>query len=616
VEWSDTGLKTELDEHCTLEDFRTKLSGKQLIIIREHGYYAYHNTPMILLDNIDVNVNILEAAALPIAALYNNDLADLYSKRIVSLIDAHGTRVFGLLPEFIEHYYRNSQMLSNSIVWVGCCYGYKNDALVSAFYSSGAKCVIGASESVNSDYGWAMCDAFVYQLLYGNTVDDSLNYAKQIFGKNDGEFIDTYYNISISKNKEEFKIYNNYGKDAKLVTLTEEAKEYLEKQNHPETSLNEIDAEEALFYQYIQNVAISELGLTELEIYKARNMTKGIVSAHINDYTGDGKKDMLLIAAEPSEYGISTILRLYSIPGDRVQLLSEYKSENTPTDFEVYFENNQLYIHDQYISEVFGMMGWGVSEEKITIQNDKLVLISNQHGSVGAPPSTDRTESAILLSSLESGGSSPSFNDKQYLLHDYTDLRSHIHSIETIQSSSSSTITTQTSVNPIMQETLTPNTSTTSKVTAVTTSTTASATTVPTKSASDYIKWNENGMFMINYSLLGLTYDQLNRVLGLNLNKPTAWKYWGKNLQWTQYDGLEYPSVIFMFQNGKCCMIYNDQKRSLSSELRRDILSKYGALEDVFIKEGNCYFSGYMEYYTETKEYYLRQQYASKSMEW
>jgi len=104
VEWSDTGLKTELDEHCTLEDFRTKLSGKQLIIIREHGYYAYHNTPMILLDNIDVNVNILEAAALPIAALYNNDLADLYSKRIVSLIDAHGTRVFGLLPEFIEHY--------------------------------------------------------------------------------------------------------------------------------------------------------------------------------------------------------------------------------------------------------------------------------------------------------------------------------------------------------------------------------------------------------------------------------------------------------------------------------------------------------------------------------
>lgn len=173
-EWSDVGLQTELDEHCTLEDYRSKLSGNELIIIREHGNYSYKDTPMICLDNLDNNVNILDAAALPIAALYKEDLSDLYNQRIASVLNDKGQRTFWLFPKFIEYYYGKDRKLDDSIVWLGCCLGYKNDDLVSAFYKSGAKSVIGSTESVDSTYGWFMCDAFVYQLLFGNTVGDSL----------------------------------------------------------------------------------------------------------------------------------------------------------------------------------------------------------------------------------------------------------------------------------------------------------------------------------------------------------------------------------------------------------------------------------------------------------
>ena len=231
-EWSDVGLQTELDEHCTLEDFRSKLSGNELIVIREHGNYSYKNTPMICLDNLDNNVNILDAAALPLAALYKEDLSDLYNHRIASVLNDNGQRTFWIFPKFIEYYYGKDRKLENSIVWLGCCLGYKNADLVSAFYKSGAKSVIGSTESVDSAYGWFMCDAFVYQLLFGNTVGDSLAYAKQIWGDNDNEFKNRYDNsFSGTTDKAEFRIYNDFGKESTLVSLNEDALQYLNSDN-------------------------------------------------------------------------------------------------------------------------------------------------------------------------------------------------------------------------------------------------------------------------------------------------------------------------------------------------------------------------------------------------
>lgn len=96
----------------------------------------------------------------------------------------------------------------------------KNDDLVSAFYKSGAKSVIGSTESVDSAYGWFMCDVFIYQLLYGNTVGDSLDYAKQIWGDNDNELKNRYDNsFSVTTDKAEFRMYNDYGKESTLVSL-------------------------------------------------------------------------------------------------------------------------------------------------------------------------------------------------------------------------------------------------------------------------------------------------------------------------------------------------------------------------------------------------------------
>lgn len=312
-EWSDVGLETDLDDYCTLADFRSKLSNNDLIVIREHGLFDY-NTPMICLDNIDNDVNLLDAAALPLAALYKEDLSDLYNRRVASLTGTDGNRKFGVFPKFIEHYYGKGNKLENSIVWLGCCYGYKNDDLVSAFYNSGAKCVIGSTDSVNINYGFLMCDAFVYQLLYGNTVSDSLDYSKQIWGKDDNEFLRLYSN-SGTTDIAEFKIYNNYGKDSTLVTLTDEASKFLENK----------ESEEVL--PIIKQVLNDENNWTETintqdETYSLYNLSSASGDDYIwfQDMDMDGELEFVTMSKymKGTDIGTFRMFNIYSFDGNEL----------------------------------------------------------------------------------------------------------------------------------------------------------------------------------------------------------------------------------------------------------------------------------------------------------
>lgn len=122
-------------------------------------------------------------------------------------------------------------------------------------------------------------------------------------------------------------------------------------------------------------------------------------------------------------------------------------------------------------------------------------------------------------------------------------------------------------------------------------------------------------MFLIDDSLLGLSYDSLCETLKCELDEPKDWPYWGKDLKWVEYSHFEKPVVVFMFQNEKLCMIYNDQDNNSETEIYRAIETQFGLNLPVEVSN-NCYFNAYMEPYIETGEYYFRQAYLSYDMEW
>lgn len=163
------------------------------------------------------------------------------SERIAMVSTTSGECNYWIFPSFFTYYYGKGNSygntLENSIIWIGSCLGYKNDDLVKILYECGAKAVIGANDSVLITYNFYTCDAFVYSLLYGNTVQKSLDFAKEIWEENDYEFwlkyANTYFGayegidfqVVVQEKKDapaEFDVYGD--KNATLVTLTVEAK--------------------------------------------------------------------------------------------------------------------------------------------------------------------------------------------------------------------------------------------------------------------------------------------------------------------------------------------------------------------------------------------------------
>ncbi len=130
----------------------------------------------------------------------------------------------------------------------------------------------------------------------------------------------------------------------------------------------------------------------------------------------------------------------------------------------------------------------------------------------------------------------------------------------------------------------------------------------------DLIYWDENDVFHIDDALLGMTYEEICTTLRLDLPEPEAWYYWGNSLSWSGTDEFALPSVHFMFQDGVCRMIYNDQDRSYTTDMRNAIISVYGGDDNVPLNDGACTFTAYSELYLENGQYYLRQQFVSSDM--
>ncbi len=223
--WSEAYLTTNLVTDDTVSFYRTGLSGYDLICIQEHGLIYKEQTFIELQETIDwANYQAKKAG---MAYTYDEVVIvqDLQENRL-AMIKPEGDNQYHycLMPEFFSYYY-GSAVLEDTIVWLGCCDGFRDDALVKAIADCGAKAVLACTESVSTEYNFLMQDAFAYMLLYGNTVEEALSFGKSVWGDNDQIFLETYEGIK-DDTPSEIRYYN--GGDEVLVTLTQEALEELQ----------------------------------------------------------------------------------------------------------------------------------------------------------------------------------------------------------------------------------------------------------------------------------------------------------------------------------------------------------------------------------------------------
>lgn len=154
IKWNNNGLRTNKNDACTVDNFKTDLNGKDLIVIEEHGC-TYGDEPLIVTeDEYD-----------PESGEYQEDLD---AERLSILITDEGAQ-YCLTPSFFEYYYSGGK-LANSFVWIGSCYGASNSRLVDAFVNTGANAVVGHSDSVYTAYDYNMLNTVVDKMISGESL--------------------------------------------------------------------------------------------------------------------------------------------------------------------------------------------------------------------------------------------------------------------------------------------------------------------------------------------------------------------------------------------------------------------------------------------------------------
>lgn len=221
--WTSDGLRTDVDNDVTVKEMAEKLKGYDFIYILLHGNYQPNISDTQL-------IFIKEKRTLQKDKDY---AADLKKHNLLHNPTKNGT-YYVIAGDFFNDHYSEKKELDNSIVFIGCCRGYyQNDNLVRQFAESGAKAVIGATETVWTDYEIRTINEFVCGLLCGNTVSEALDQARTAVGKDELDYYEKLYdkyditsgysiidhNIAKTENPQ-FKLYKNGDNDGTAVLVT------------------------------------------------------------------------------------------------------------------------------------------------------------------------------------------------------------------------------------------------------------------------------------------------------------------------------------------------------------------------------------------------------------
>lgn len=337
--WNNNYLKTDIDDTCTVEDFKTGLLEYDIVFIEEHG---------TLLNNIPIICTREEYDK----TKYKDD-----KKHLLFPKDNNGKRHYLIKPSFFEKYYGNGK-LKDTIVWISSCHGYQYNDLAYAFEKCGASAVVGYNESILLEYDKCLQNAFVYDLMYGGTVSEALEFSKKIWTPNDKEFTSQYSqyfgNCGIGT---EAKVNTN-GKNARLINLA--------------------------YYSNVSGTVKDENGNpikgAEIGIHNVRGMSHGITATtnENGEYTLECPQDSYKIVVKADGYEVfETDDFVNVVYGEETIFNITLKKVIEPTDhIEPTLNYSAIDLIDKTLPEIISLMNG--EYQIIKTENDGYIYIQNQ----------------------------------------------------------------------------------------------------------------------------------------------------------------------------------------------------------------------------------------------
>lgn len=299
MEWSNAGVKTRIDSTVTLDDL-CNLKDYEFVLFELHGIYLDFScvkkelVSSIIITEQEPNKKTNEKYA-----------SDLQSYGVGILT---GNRYF-ITSRFFENHY-NKGDLSNSIFFFGSCQLMGKETIFchdwdEALESASLIALVGFHNTVYTEYNVAIASAFTDSLMFfGGTTEAAFNYAIDLYGDSDVEYIrekndyykadhDVAFPILMGDYEATFPWETNVAPvgestDPNSIDSNELYKEYLKNELSPQYRWNSMES----FETYLDTSCGEGYAYNPID---SRIEAEGIISADVDDYNGDGVDDMIVV---------------------------------------------------------------------------------------------------------------------------------------------------------------------------------------------------------------------------------------------------------------------------------------------------------------------------------
>ena len=179
--WTSAGLDTTLDRMVTVSDLK-KMADNDLCILSSHGaYYTYQYGWLWKRQATEPILLLLEQAD------FWNDLCygmDLLNHRIIKVNGA-----YAITGDFFRAAYRGNRLKNTMVLSETCEFygrsGHVNSSMADGLLAGGAKAVMGYVNNVYAVYSRSVLWATVNRMIEGETLDEAVRYAKDVYGEDD-----------------------------------------------------------------------------------------------------------------------------------------------------------------------------------------------------------------------------------------------------------------------------------------------------------------------------------------------------------------------------------------------------------------------------------------------
>ncbi len=174
-ELEDLGLNVEVNMDVTIDDYKNIDRGYEIVCFSGHGSY-YKNHPVMCTDETVTKEN---------RKAYSPDI----KQNMIVPINTTTGKYYWIYPSFFEYYY-DDDSLSNSFIFSECCcffgeFNTNTEEFADAFLNAGAKSVVGFHNSVGASYSRDLIMEIIEQLIEGESIGHSFDYARGIWGNDD-----------------------------------------------------------------------------------------------------------------------------------------------------------------------------------------------------------------------------------------------------------------------------------------------------------------------------------------------------------------------------------------------------------------------------------------------